>query len=1218
MGGIITADNTVAEVTGQGNIKFQAGGGHYTLKGVQHCPDVNRPLLSVGQMAKQGHVFVFGDSAENSYVARKGELDKPLFHMELEETQHEGVLYKLPLITDPGPPLKSTVPLISGWASGARGTSPYMGSGTWELWHARMGHKSGRYLKELSKNVVEDMVVTNKKEKCDLVGCSVCTQGKLQRSAFRKKIQEKGKPLEPLNLIHMDLMGPMDLPGQQKQQNGQKAKYILTLTDDATNFVWAFCLSNKDDAGEKIRDWTVQQERQFKNYTIKAVRSDRGGEFVNNTMRAWLTEKGILHDLSCSYTPQQNGKAERMNRTLAEMVRCMLLGSGLPKKYWDYAVQYATWIQNRCVTAKRRHVTAYQLLMGERPSLGQAKVFGCMAQVYVPEKMRQREAGNKLDARARWAIFLGIAPDAKAWIFQYIDKSTEGHSRDAFFHEQLTYQKWRTLETRGPNEPYPEMGQDAIYGDPFSTIMELPKEFPVQWSLPPVPEDSERQHAIPKEPLFPSPMPVILSLVKDDDKSSTAEISEASVDPPEGSKPDPTTPTFGSGRYPLRHRTKVVPYSPSASVTTPIAQRQPETEFTVSANSVEPYDAEIWFEDEESDIQSLASVNSAMQELSITSEECDCRGSEFISCPQCQSAQPVDWDQRYTFLPSRDSLPLPPVEHPKNYREPQSWKQLLKDPYARDWILAAKKEYGQIEDKRVWEWAFPPPGTPVMGTKWVFVRKTKVDGSLDKFKGRICVQGFTSIAGIHHFETFAPTASAPAARLMFAIGCAKGWKIEQLDVSGAFLYADLEEKIYCKPPPGFEDPEGRVWLLRKSLYGLKQAPREWIATLGARLKEAGFQQSAVEPTLWILQQEEEVLHLLVFVDDILIGSLSDRLLDYTKKTLRTHFDMTELGAAEKYLGWHITRDISAGKLWLSLEPRIKKAVSAFRQDEYAPTRTPLPTNWQAWLPHETDKDNPQRRPPLDSKDQYSELLSPTDHSLYRQGVGFINYVACALRPDVSYAAGQLSQMLHVPRERHLKAMYHCLRYLNGTADLAIVYDKTKPHQLLAYSDSDYAGCVGTRKSTSGGLFTFIGGAVHWFSKKQGNITLSATEAEFGAMQEVTRDIQWLRQLLEELDSAEITPTPLFVDNMGAVLQSRNPLVNRYSRHVAVNMHYVRQHQSEYKTIIVIHQPSDQQAADYLTKSLSAPQLQKNIRLAGQEDRPQISTDSDEMEVSVNG
>jgi hypothetical protein len=197
-------------------------------------------------------------------------------------------------------------------------------------------------------------------------------------------------------------------------------------------------------------------------------------------------------------------------------------------------------------------------------------------------------------------------------------------------------------------------------------------------------------------------------------------------------------------------------------------------------------------------------------------------------------------------------------------------------------------------------------------------------------------------------------------------------------------------------------------------------------------------------------------------------------------------------------------------------------------------------------------------------------------------------------------------------------MYHCLRYLNGTADLAIVYDKTKPHQLLAYSDSDYAGCVGTRKSTSGGLFTFIGGAVHWFSKKQGNITLSATEAEFGAMQEVTRDIQWLRQLLEELDSAEITPTPLFVDNMGAVLQSRNPLVNRYSRHVAVNMHYVRQHQSEYKTIIVIHQPSDQQAADYLTKSLSAPQLQKNIRLAGQEDRPQISTDSDEMEVSVNG
>jgi len=79
-------------------------------------------------------------------------------------------------------------------------------------------------------------------------------------------------------------------------------------------------------------------------------------------------------------------------------------------------------------------------------------------------------------------------------------------------------------------------------------------------------------------------------------------------------------------------------------------------------------------------------------------------------------------------------------------------------------------------------WEHPPPNTPIMGTKWVYVRKTKVDGSLDKFKARICVQGFRSIPGVHHFETYAPIASAAAARMMFALACAKDLRVDQMDV----------------------------------------------------------------------------------------------------------------------------------------------------------------------------------------------------------------------------------------------------------------------------------------------------------------------------------------------------------------------------------------------------------------------------------------------------
>jgi len=127
---------------------------------------------------------------------------------------------------------------------------------------------------------------------------------------------------------------------------------------------------------------------------------------------------------------------------------------------------------------------------------------------------------------------------------------------------------------------------------------------------------------------------------------------------------------------------------------------------------------------------------------------------------------------------------------------------------------------------------------------------------------------------------------------------------------------------------------------------------------------------------------------------------------------------------------------------------------------------------------------------LDSKDPYSELLPPEKHSHYKQGVGFINYATSALRPDLAYAAGQLSQVLHQPRERHYKAMFHCVRYMKGTANLSLHFSRDASHQLLAYIDSDYARCKGSKKLVSRGIMKLASGPIHWFSKKQENVTLS--------------------------------------------------------------------------------------------------------------------------------
>ena len=197
-----------------------------------------------------------------------------------------------------------------------------------------------------------------------------------------------------------------------------------------------------------------------------------------------------------------------------------------------------------------------------------------------------------------------------------------------------------------------------------------------------------------------------------------------------------------------------------------------------------------------------------------------------------------------------------------------------------------------------------------------------------------------------------------------------------------------------------------MWKLKKSLYGLKPAPRVWIETLATTLKEAGFQQSEIEPSLFYIQKNKKLLHLLMFVDDLLLTSGSGALINYAKDTLRSKFKMTDLGPVKKYLGWHITRDEFTGKMWRSLEGRNKKVVKEFQQHKHAPTTTPLPTNWQAFYRHEMDKTNPFRMPAPGSPHPYSPPFKPKQHTFYRQGVGFIKYATTPLRPDVSFAAGR--------------------------------------------------------------------------------------------------------------------------------------------------------------------------------------------------------------------
>ncbi|CAI7851597.1 unnamed protein product [Closterium sp. NIES-54] len=170
-------------------------------------------------------------------------------------------------------------------------------------------------------------------------------------------------------------------------------------------------VAKKSDVVREFQKWLVLVERQAKK-SVLMLRSDRGGEFLGKEFTDFVDGKGIVHDLTCFCTPQQNGMAEQEMRTAVESVRTMLLHMGVQHHWWHLALRQAVWVRN-CLERSTTPpgTTPYQLLTGKNPDLTLAQVWGCMVQFMVPEQQR----GGKLAPKARWGLHLGVSSESKSW-----------------------------------------------------------------------------------------------------------------------------------------------------------------------------------------------------------------------------------------------------------------------------------------------------------------------------------------------------------------------------------------------------------------------------------------------------------------------------------------------------------------------------------------------------------------------------------------------------------------------------------------------------------------------------------------------------------------------------------------------------------------------------------------------------------------------------------
>ncbi|CAI7773217.1 unnamed protein product [Closterium sp. NIES-53] len=390
---VVFGNNKSLPVVGVGSTRLIVDGGPVDITNALHVPGLKVNLLSVTQLAKKDVKLTINGTNMNLFWKGK----------QFAQGILNGELYQLKM--HPGA-------TSSNVAQGSKATL--------KAWHNRLAHANYDLVKELANKGLAkgvDMAAGDDEKGV----CAACVEGKMARKPFGSRTSPLAK--DPLALVHMDVCGPM----RHASKGG--ARFLLVMLDDATRMCWTRLLKAKGDAAKAIQEWALEVCNDDKK-RIKVIRTDGGGEFVNNELAKWMKSKGIKHDVTTHYTPQQNGAAERLNRTLVEAVRSLLQHSKLGSEWWGEASSLAAWIRNRLPTKVLPGTTPFEAWSGTKLNLSRLRTFGCLCYYHVPDPLR-----HKLQPKARAAIYLGIAANERAWRVWDLSDKCVVTSRDVVFDE---------------------------------------------------------------------------------------------------------------------------------------------------------------------------------------------------------------------------------------------------------------------------------------------------------------------------------------------------------------------------------------------------------------------------------------------------------------------------------------------------------------------------------------------------------------------------------------------------------------------------------------------------------------------------------------------------------------------------------------------------------------------------------------------------------------
>lgn len=297
--------------------------------------------------------------------------------------------------------------------------------------------------------------------------------------------------------------------------------------------------------------------------------------------------------------------------------------------------------------------------------------------------------------------------------------------------------------------------------------------------------------------------------------------------------------------------------------------------------------------------------------------------------------------------------------------------------------------------------------------------------------------------------------------------------------------------------------------------------------------------------------------------------------------MKGEFKMVDLGQINNILGINVQRESTTGVIYLSQKKYTEELVRKFNMEDAKTATTPMESNTRIskeFTPiTKEEKDEMKNRP-------------------YRELIGGLVYLANATRPDIAFAASALSRFCSDPRKTHWILAKRVLRYLSGTSHLGITYSKTEEN-LVAYTDSDWAGDIDDRRSCTGNVLMLSGGPISWKSKKQASVSLSTMEAEYVALAEVSREVVYIKRLLEHMGYGKQVTSPIKIlcDNQSAIRLAKDAVFHKRSKHIDIKYHYTRE-LLEQGEITIEYLRTEFMLADILTKSLAKDKHERCVKM----------------------